>query len=425
MSADKSAKHVDPSGMPEGFWFELRAMHLRGLCDDALAEAIVDYLMDKGLLDDYLEHVRWDGNAHSSANWQHLILHLVSVHMGAVHDGKCLADSAIPLLYTVYEPLEGLGSRLLYVNPGGTPNQFFAFALNFANRGRIFCPDDWGVKRNPGYQEFCAAGFNRPMRLSMLEKHIRELTPMRVWSGPGASATPAAEPSTAPLALKLAVPASPKPAPATPTGPPPRPGWYATFEPSKCNRMHEKWGGCNACLLTNGHIGPHMYTAKNRETGKVEWCSILRSDTHPFDEWDRAAADEADLRAFGAEVLPEAAARVAARVMQQAAEQQAAEQAASAQAPPPPASSSSLWKELGLQDEVIDHQLATEAGTAGAPPATEGPIVEPLPPESDFVKLAKDLEQKEARLASLKRDLDAAQAEVASAKKAMLQQLGA
>ena len=130
MSVDKREMAAEPSGMPKEFWLDYKGWLDQGLCDEPLAEKVCAWLAERSLCDDeFYDHVRVE-DAPSGCDWRSLSEHLCALHLGRMHQGKCLCESATPLLYTVAKPLLGLGTHLLYVNPGGTEKHFFAFALN-------------------------------------------------------------------------------------------------------------------------------------------------------------------------------------------------------------------------------------------------------------------------------------------------------
>jgi hypothetical protein len=473
MEVDKRAIGKDPSGMPKEFWAAYWAWLEQGLCDEELAEAIVQWFVDQDLCDDdYYDHVKPTDDAHSGQCWRSLIEHLCALHMHKKHQGKCLAESATPLLYTVAEPLPGLGTHLLYVNPGATERHYFAFALNFANRGRVFSPEGWCKSDNPGYIAYRAAGFLQPTIFKTLETHMRTNRPLHPrpapvctinvldavavvqaeHAGEGEPALPASPvvsqdrggaAGKRPVAQVAAVAPwvnrkkqkkrdKPKAAPAKRSPPEPkrRPGFFTSYAPTRCSLTHEAFGGCNQCQLTNGHDGPHMYQARVRGTDQWEWQPKLRDDNHKFEPWERELADVTDLEAFGAEALPLAAERQAARQAARAVAAQVTSdtggalansaddlggptspgldmlsEAAGGAAPAAMPASPSWSVDLQLDEAQRQAEAETEKGTDGSESGESGEsaaIVMAGGARPTVVQLASELEQKQLELADLK-----------------------
>lgn len=467
MSVNKRAMGADPSKMPKEFWAAYRKMLDRGLCDEALAEGIVAFLHERDLCDDdYYDHVR-TGEQASGPSFQAIIEHLVTLHMGKMHNGKCLADSATPLLYTAEQPHPGLGTHLLYVNPGGTEGQFFAFALNHGCRGRIFVPEGWCVASNPGYVAFKCEQFLQPTILKKLERHICQREPFHPRPAPAAvskqvldavvvmtdSEYEASRPTTpsgggavgkrpagtllqeaeAPTKKRKAAEKPPKPA---------KPGFFTSWAPTKCCLTHECGGGDNQCVLTNGHDGPHIYWHKNRATGLEELQPKWRIDNHVFEPWERELADVTDLKTFGAEALPTAAARQAARdearqvaseVASEATSEVASEVAGVGGAPAHASDDLNAPTSPGLE-------MLSEAAAVGSHPRPASPsswsvdlqideaskatgstsLAVPAPAKPTMVELAHALEQKKLELADLKLKQAQAEAELSQLKQAIV-----
>jgi hypothetical protein len=479
MEVDKRAIGKDPSGMPKEFWAAYWAWLEQGLCDEELAEAIVQWFVDaEECDDDYYDHVKPAGETHSGQCWRSLIEHLCALHMHKKHQGKCLAESATPLLYTVVEPLAGLGTHLLYVNPGATERHFFGFALNFGNRGRVFAPEGWSKSDNPGYIAYRAAGFSQPTIFKTLEVHMRTNKPLHprpapvstinvidavavveaeraVESEPAlpASPVPSAVPSpvgggvgtggaagkrpvaqvaaVAPWVHKKKLKKAHKAAAAEPKRTPPepkrKPGFFTSYAPTKCCLTHEAWGGSNQCELTNGHDGPHLYQARVRGTDQWEWQPKLRDDNHKFEPWERELADVADLETFGAQALPVAAERQAAREAARAVAAQVTRDAGGALAHSTedlggptspglemlseaaggvgraPAPVSPSWSvDLQLDEAQRQAETETEKGTDGSESCESDAIVVAGGARPTVVQLASALEKKELELADLK-----------------------
>ena len=457
MSVDKREMAAEPSGMPKEFWADYKGWLDEGLCDEPLAEQVCAWLAERGLCDDeFYDHVRTDDQP-SGPDWRSLAEHLCALHMCRKHQGKCLCESATPLLYTVATPLLGLGTHLLYVNPGGTERHFFAFALNAPYRGRIFAPQGWCVDRNPGYIALKAQGFAQPTILKKLEEHIRNVAPLHARPAPSCTvqvldavvAVPdaeVAEVAAAALAGKRARERSraEEPPPAKlpkVTVRPPKPGWFTSYAPTMCNKDHEAWGGCNQCELTTGHDGPHMWRqSRTRGAATSEWQYKLREDTHVFAPGQKEVADVNDLARFGAAALPPAAERQAAREAARAVAEQvvvepaaslpaaagcpgtslailteAAAGAASAAAPVP---QSPIWSDIGAT--AADREVPDLNRGAGAF-ANEGPVTPvPSPPGSEIERLARELAQKKDALANLKLEQLVVEGEIQQLKDAIV-----
>lgn len=484
MSANKREMGAEPSGMPKEFWEDYKGWLDEGLCDEPLAEKVVAWLSERGLCDDdFYDHVR-TGNEPSGPDWRSLAEHLCALHMGRMHLGKCLSESATPLLYTVAKPLLGLGTHLLYVNPGGTERHFFAFALNGPYRGRIFAPQGWCVDRNPGYIALKARGFVQPTILKKLEEHIRNVAPLRPRPAPSCTVqvldavavVPEAETDAAAevkpgaaVEVAVAAPAGKRArekarAEEPPTKlvkitvRPPRPGFFTSYEPTACNRDHEAWGGCNQCDLTAGHDGPHMWRqARTRGSGAAEWQYKLREDNCAFSPGQKEVADVNDLARFGEGALPLAAERQAAReaarataraVVEQVAEPataagsssslailtNAAAEAAEAAVQSTVHPQSPVWSDVGgaaPERWSPDPKPDAGKGTDGVPPMPPDAVVYeepvtpvPSPPGSEVERLARELANKKSALANLKLEQMMVEGEIQKLKDAIVASMG-
>jgi len=423
MSVDKREMAAEPSGMPKEFWADYKGWLDEGLCDEPLAEKVVAWLAARGLCDDeFYDHVRADDQP-SGPDWRSLAEHLCALHLGRMHQGKCLCESATPLLYTVAKPLPGLGTHLLYVNPEGTERHFFAFALNAPCRGRIFAPQGWCVDRNPGYVALKARGFVQPTVFKKLEEHIRNLAPLHARPAPSCTvkvvdavavvSDDEAEAGPAGKRARASPRAEEPPAKLVKvTVRPPKPGWFTSYAPTMCNRDHEAWGGCNQCELTTGHDGPHMWRqSRTRGSGATDWQYKLREDTHTFSPGQKEVADVNDLARFGAEALPLAAERQAARAAARAvAEQVVVEPATTSTSADGPGASLAILTEAAagaapaaatVPQSPIWSDIEAAAFEREAPAPSPMPVVPP-PATSEIERLARELAQKKDALANLK-----------------------